>query len=110
VALPALRSNAFTIAASAVLVGATFMVITLAGVEEMRARAPRHATRGVARITAAFALGQIAGPVCAALLLRASAHGMTLALAFAALALLASGGWLAHAAARHTAAQETHDG
>lgn len=110
VALPALRSNAFTIAASAVLVGATFMVITLAGVEEMRARAPRHATRGVARITAAFALGQIAGPVCAALLLRASAHGMTLALAFAALALLASGGWLAHAAARHTAAQEAHDG
>lgn len=109
VVLPALRANAFTIGAAAVLVGATFMVITLAGVEEVRARAPRHATRGIARITAAFALGQIAGPVCAALLLRTSAHGMAWALAAAALALLASGGWLAHAAARRTIAQEIAD-
>ena len=94
VLLPALLANLWTIAASAVLVGATFMVITLAGVQEMRARAPAHAARLVGRITAAFALGQIAGPVTSALLLRVSTQGLVIALAAGAAALFTTGAWL----------------
>ena len=94
VLLPALRANLWTIAASALLVGGTFMVITLAGVQEMRARAPAHAARLVGRITAAFALGQIAGPVVSALLLRVGPQGLAIALAAGAAALFATGAWL----------------
>jgi MFS family permease len=97
VLLPSLWVNGATIALSALLVGGTFMVITLAGVQEMRARAPAQAARLVGRITAAFALGQIAGPVLSALLLQSPAlapHGLALSLQAAALCLLASGAWL----------------
>lgn len=94
VLLPALRANLWTIAMSALLVGGTFMVITLAGVQEMRARAPAHAVRLVGRITAAFALGQIAGPIVSALLLRAGPQGLAIALAAGAAALFATGAWL----------------
>ena len=94
VLLPALGANLWTIAMSALLVGGTFMVITLAGVQEMRARAPGHAARLVGRITAAFALGQIAGPIVSALLLRADPQGLALALAAGAVALFATGAWL----------------
>ncbi|HSV77807.1 MAG TPA: YbfB/YjiJ family MFS transporter [Ramlibacter sp.] len=97
VLLPGLWLDGATIVASALLVGGTFMVITLAGVQEMRARAPAQAARLVGRITAAFALGQIAGPIASALLLQVPAladRGLALALQLAALALLASGAWL----------------
>ena len=94
VLLPGMWSNLWTIAASALLVGGTFMVITLAGVQEMRARAPAHAAHLVGRITAAFALGQIAGPVVSALLLRVGPQGLALALAVGAVALFATGAWL----------------
>jgi MFS family permease len=97
VLLPSLWVNGVTIASSALLVGGTFMVITLAGVQEMRARAPEQAARLVGRITAAFALGQIAGPVLSALLLQSPAlaqHGLALSLQAGAAGLLASGAWL----------------
>lgn len=97
VLLPSLWLNGGTIALSALLVGGTFMVITLAGVQEMRARAPAAAAGLVARITAAFALGQIAGPVVSALLLQWPAlreRGLPIALQLGALGLLASGAWL----------------
>jgi hypothetical protein len=95
--LPSLWLNGFTIAASALLVGGTFMVITLAGVQEMRSRAPAQAARLVGRITAAFAVGQIAGPIASAVLLQVPAlraHGLALALQLAALGLIASAAWL----------------
>lgn len=98
VLLPALRASVWTIAASALLVGGTFMVITLAGVQEMRARASAHAARLVGRITAAFALGQIAGPLVSALLLRLGPHGLASALAVGAASLFATGAWLWRAA------------
>jgi len=110
VLLPGLWLNAFTIAASALLVGGTFMVITLAGVQEMRARAPADAARLVGRITAAFALGQIAGPIVSALLLRQpalGAHALPLALQLAALGLLASGAWLWRGAPHTNPRKET---
>lgn len=98
VLLPSVVVNGATIALSALLVGGTFMVITLAGVQEMRARAtPETAARLVGRITAAFALGQIAGPIVSALLLHAPGvgdRGLSLALLLAAVGLLASGAWL----------------
>jgi MFS family permease len=97
VLLPSVWLNGGTVALSALLVGGTFMVITMAGVQEMRARAPAAAARLVARITAAFALGQIAGPVLSALLLQWPAlreRGLPIALQLGALGLLASGAWL----------------
>jgi predicted MFS family arabinose efflux permease len=99
--LPSIWLNGATIALSALLVGGTFMVITLAGVQEMRARAPQQAVRRVGQVTAAFALGQIAGPVLSALLLQWPAlheRGLVLALQAGALALLASSAWLARRA------------
>ena len=96
VLLPACWTNAWTIAASALLVGGTFMVITLVGVQEMRARAATsgEAAARVGHITAAFALGQIAGPVVAAILLRFGPDGLTLALGTGAAALFATSAWL----------------
>jgi MFS family permease len=97
VLLPSVWLDGATIALSALLVGGTFMVITLAGVQEMRARAPADAGRLVGRITAAFALGQIAGPVASALLLEVpglGTRGLAVALQLAAIWLLASGAWL----------------
>lgn len=110
VLLPGLWVNGATIALSALLVGGTFMVITLAGVQEMRARAPADAARLVGRITAAFALGQIAGPAASALLLQVpalGARGLALALQIAALALLASGAWLWRRAHSSPGSKET---
>ncbi|HVE54111.1 MAG TPA: YbfB/YjiJ family MFS transporter [Ramlibacter sp.] len=111
VLLPSLWVNAATLAASALLVGGTFMVITLAGVQEMRARAPAHAPRFVGRITAAFALGQIAGPVTSALLLQVPALGpraLSLSLQLAAFVLLASGAWLWRRASRNSNPETVH--
>jgi hypothetical protein len=44
-------------------VGGTFMVITLAGMQEARAAAGPHARGLMATMTSAFAAGQIAGPL-----------------------------------------------
>ena len=95
--LPSLWPNALTIALSALLVGGTFMIITLAGVQEIRARAAQAPAAAVGRMTAAFAAGQIAGPVASALLLHVPAlraHGLNLALQVAALALFITAWWL----------------
>jgi hypothetical protein len=100
VLLPGLWVSVSSIAVSALLVGGTFMVITLAGVQEMRARAPADAVRLLSRATAAFALGQIAGPVASALLLRVGPHGLGFALSAGALVLLGTSAWLWRLAAR----------
>jgi hypothetical protein len=97
VALPTLWLSAASIALSALMVGGTFMIVTLAGVQEMRARAAGDATAPVARMTAAFALGQIAGPIASSLLLhvpRFAQSGLDVALQLAALSLLATAAWL----------------
>jgi len=47
---------------AALLVGGTFMVITMAGMQEAR-RAGPHARAVMAAMTSAFALGQILGPM-----------------------------------------------
>jgi len=48
---------------AALLVGGTFMVITMVGVQEARRVAGPHAGVLIAALTAAFAAGQIAGPL-----------------------------------------------
>jgi len=112
VLLPALWQDAWTIAASAFLVGGTFMVITLAGVQEMRARAatPRHAASLVGLVTAAFACGQIAGPVVSSLLLRLGPRGLMLALATGAAALFATAPWLWRASSPSSLCKELSNG
>ena len=61
--LPVLTQALWSLAASAVLVGGTFMLATMAGLQLARERVPHHPTPLLARMTAAFACGQIAGPV-----------------------------------------------
>lgn len=100
VLLPALRVEGWTIAASALLVGGTFMVVTLAGVQEMRERAGADAVRLLGRGTTAFALGQIAGPAASATLLHVGPQGLAWALAAGAVALLGSAAYLWQAARR----------
>jgi predicted MFS family arabinose efflux permease len=63
VAAPAVDLSLAALALSAVCVGGTFMVTTMAAVQEARRIACGTPTRLIAALTAAFALGQLAGPV-----------------------------------------------
>jgi hypothetical protein len=69
--LPLLEEALWVLAVSAVLVGGTFMVATMAGLQLARERMPANPTPLLARMTAGFAAGQIAGPV----LVRAMGNG-----------------------------------
>ncbi len=62
-ALPLINTALGTLIVSAVLVGGTFMVTTMAGLQLARERHPANPTPLVARMTIAFAAGQIAGPL-----------------------------------------------
>jgi MFS family permease len=71
-------------------VGATFVVVTLVGMQEARVVAGPHSARLMAAMTAAFAAGQIAGPALASLWISAEGR-MADVLWLAALVLLVSG-------------------
>ena len=62
-ALPLATQALWALAASAVLVGGTFMVATMAGLQLAREQSPANPTPLLARMTVAFAAGQIAGPL-----------------------------------------------
>ena len=62
-ALPLATQALWALAASAVLVGGTFMVATMAGLQLVREQLPANPTPLLARMTGAFAAGQIAGPL-----------------------------------------------
>ncbi|SFL47102.1 YbfB/YjiJ family MFS transporter [Methylobacterium pseudosasicola] len=66
--LPLAAQTLWAVAASAVLVGGTFMVATMAGLQLAREARPDNPTPLLARMTAAFAAGQIVGPVLVRLL------------------------------------------
>ena len=55
------------IVVSALCVGGTFVVVTLVGLQEARRVAPHDAGPLIAALTAAFAGGQILGPVLVSL-------------------------------------------
>jgi MFS family permease len=97
VLLPSLSLNGWSVALSALLVGGTFMVATVAGIQEIRSRASGDPTPLVSRMTTSFAIGQIAGPVVSSLLLYLpgfAASGLGVALGVAAAALVLSAIWL----------------
>lgn len=60
--LPLLQQALWALVASAVLVGGTFMVTTMAGLQLVRERMPGNPTPLLARMPTGFAAGQIAGP------------------------------------------------
>ncbi|WP_230029168.1 YbfB/YjiJ family MFS transporter [Massilia sp. Bi118] len=97
VLLPAVWTSLTSVTLAALLVGGTFMVITMVGMQEARARAEGQATRVLGRMTAGFALGQLAGPLVSAGIARltsSEAGALKLALALSALGLLASAVYL----------------
>lgn len=82
VVLPVIFPGLAAVIVSALLVGGTFVVITMSGMQVAQAASGGHAARLVAAMTAAFALGQILGPVVAGLLFDAGygfASGLLLA-------------------------------
>jgi MFS family permease len=75
VAAPVFWSGMGGILLAALCVGGTFVVITMVGVQEARRIAGSHAARLIAAMTAAFAAGQIAGPLAVSLLVVNQAVG-----------------------------------
>jgi len=88
VLLPALTINLATLLLSAVCVGGTFMVITMAGIREALRLGGAPASLAVGVMTAAFAIGQIAGPLTVSLL-AGSGNACTLASLIAVSGLVA---------------------
>jgi MFS family permease len=89
VALPVVLTSIAGILVSAIFVGGTFMVATMAGLKEARESASSHPARLMAAMTAAFAAGQIAGPLAVTLV--AGAGGRVEAVLLMACALLMAG-------------------
>ena len=85
---PALEVNVMTLLLSAVCVGGTFVVITMAGLKEAMRLGGEPTSLVVGVMTAAFGAGQIAGPLMVSLLGR-SGHGFELASGVAVLGLVA---------------------
>ena len=98
VTLPSVWLAPVTIAIAALLVGSTFMVVTMIGMQEARARAPGNPTALLGLMTAAFAVGQLAGPIVSGTLDllpigHRTAFGYALQLAAFALAVSAAHLW-----------------
>lgn len=85
VAVPAFHRGAASLMLAAICVGGTFMVLTMAGLQEGRRVGGEAATRLMAAMTAAFATGQLAGPIVVGML---ASHPRALDIASVAAALL----------------------
>ena len=94
--LPVLHLSLPTVLAAALLVGGTFMVATMAGMQAAREGAHGDPTPALGRMTAAFAIGQMSGPLLSSLLGTGAVGtaGLMGALGIGAVALLASAAWL----------------
>jgi MFS family permease len=68
IVMPSLWLTPGTIAVAALCVGSTFMVVTMIGMQEARARAPANPTALLGLMTAAFAIGQLSGPLFSGIL------------------------------------------
>jgi predicted MFS family arabinose efflux permease len=84
---PALWLDVTTLLISAVCVGGTFMVITMAGLKEALRLGGASASLAVGVMTAAFGAGQIVGPLTVSLLSRFE-HAFAFASTIAALGLI----------------------
>lgn len=88
--LPAIYPHISTIIIAGVTVGGTFMIITMMGMKETHRVAPAHdVLRHLAAMTAAFASGQVIGPVFAGWI-HAQTNSFSAALIFASVLLTAS--------------------
>ncbi|MEO8779303.1 MAG: YbfB/YjiJ family MFS transporter [Rhodanobacter sp.] len=87
VALPVTWPELAAILIAALLVGGTFMVVTMAGLREAHTIAPSSATAFIGTLTAAFALTQIIGPLLVSAVVHLP-HGFADSLLAAALVLL----------------------
>ena len=97
VVLPSLWATLTSVVIAALLVGGTFMVITMVAMQEARARAEGNATAVLGRMTAGFAFGQLMGPVASAAIGRFTADfsaALNYALALSAAGLLLSAFYL----------------
>jgi MFS family permease len=92
-ALPVLMPDMVGILLAALCVGGTFMVVTAAGLQEARRLSPQDPATLMAKLTVAFAIGQILGPVCVSLA-PAGDRSLHLLLAVSAVLLIASGVYL----------------
>ncbi len=90
VAVPVLWPGIAGIMLAALFVGGTFVVCTMVGLQEARLVAGPQATGLMAAMTAAFALGQILGPLSVSYAIKAGAS-MSAALLLACALLLVSG-------------------
>jgi predicted MFS family arabinose efflux permease len=89
VLVPLVATGLAGIVASALLVGGTFMVVTMTGMQEARRVAGSRARELIAAMTSSFAVGQIAGPLLVSHL-AIRGEGYSSALLAAGAALLAS--------------------
>jgi len=96
VALPVVWPGIAAIMLTALLIGGTFMVITMVSMQEARAIGGRNPTGLIAAMTAAFAFGQIAGPLSVSYTIGADGN-FSAALLFASLLLVAGACGLARA-------------
>jgi hypothetical protein len=101
VLLPAVWRSLASVTVAALLVGGTFMVITMVAMQEARVRAGSRAGAGatevLGRMTAGFALGQLVGPLVNTGIGRLAATpdaALRIALALSAAGLAASAVWL----------------
>ena len=74
ICLPVIVPGLTSVMLAALCVGGTFMVITMAGMQEARAVAGPDATSLMAAMTTAFAVGQIMGPVVVSYSLAGGGH------------------------------------
>jgi predicted MFS family arabinose efflux permease len=103
-ALPLFSRAPAALALAAVLVGGTFMVATMAGLQLARELQPAAPTVLLARMTSAFAVGQIAGPLLVRLATPALPGGVdavALGSALATIALALTAAWLWREQGRH---------
>ncbi len=89
VVLPVLWPGLTAVLAAAFLVGGTFMVVTMAGLREARRVDSAAATAFIGALTAAFAVGQMLGPLAVGVVAGVR-HGLEGALFVAAVVLLLS--------------------
>ena len=93
--LPLASRSGTAIAIAALAVGGSFMVATMAGLQLARDRAAANPAPLLSRLVAAFASGQIAGPLAAFVAGQVfGGDGLAPTLWLAAIALLASAAWL----------------
>jgi len=89
VILPVLWPGIAAIILASLLVGGTLVVVTMVGIQEAREVGNSQASQLIAAMTAAFATGQILGPILVSALAHVN-HGFAIALSLACLLLSAS--------------------